>query len=469
MTTNMISNARIDDLLKGFVGRAWVFDEISQFLRQDHDHYLVITGEAGIGKSAIAARLTRLLDLQAVHFCRASDGGTLEPVAFVRSISSQLSACLDGFGEAIVRQASAAVNVSIKQEIKEQKGGNVYGVYIENFPIQSADEAFQILVRDPLDAWSQENKDGRKIIILVDALDEGMRLDRHPNIVDLIVRARDVSQIQWILTSRPAGQLQSIPGARLVMLDNSQANLDDARAYVQERLAEESTRQALEKQGRDLPAFRDEIVRRSGGNFLYLRYVLDGIARELAAGRQIGPIESLPLGLGGVYQEFLDRIFARKARDEWQRVFRPVLGCMVAAQEILDFDQLAAFSQVSVQDLQDVLLEVGEFLDIPTKERQRQLPLLPHLVCRFPFGSREQSRLLDRCQQFPSEDCRRSTWVSIARRMIGISANPYGLRNLPAHLDRGNLHDRLVTLLSNYTWLECQAGSDQSACVTRGF
>jgi len=48
------------------VGREWVFEQIEQWIRGSKETFF-LTGEAGIGKSAVAARLTQVRDDIAAH------------------------------------------------------------------------------------------------------------------------------------------------------------------------------------------------------------------------------------------------------------------------------------------------------------------------------------------------------------------------------------------------------------------
>ncbi len=361
---------RLDDLTRGFVGRGWLIDEVDAFISQAAYRYMVVVGEAGIGKSAFAARLIQLGKANAYHFCVAREGGSLEPVAFARSLGVQLARTLPGFGEQLVNQTPMK-KIDVTQEIKELKGGTVYGVYIEKFIVQgpSAQEAFQLLVREPLQLWANSQPGSTRVVLIVDALDEATRLDRHPNIADLVNETRDLpDQVRWVLTSRPDGAAsfsEMLPGRQQLVLERSEGNLNDVGEYVDAALAEPAIAVGLQTAAMDPATLRNELLTRSSGNFLYLKYVLQGLREDIAAGRPPPPVDRLPMGLDAVYSEFLDRVLASKAKNDWRRIYRPVLGVLAVAQEALAFEQLVALSGVNEQATNDVVEDLRQLLDVP--------------------------------------------------------------------------------------------------------
>jgi ATP-dependent Clp protease ATP-binding subunit ClpA len=84
----------IKRLTEGFTGRKWVFKEIERWLQQDNERFFILTGEPGVGKSAIAAQaqLTQTRkDIAAYHFCQTTDVNTLKPGQIMRSLPALYS------------------------------------------------------------------------------------------------------------------------------------------------------------------------------------------------------------------------------------------------------------------------------------------------------------------------------------------------------------------------------------------
>ena len=57
MTTNLSAidfTSDLEKLTKDFTGRQWVFDDIDRWLKESEERFFILTGEPGVGKSAIA-------------------------------------------------------------------------------------------------------------------------------------------------------------------------------------------------------------------------------------------------------------------------------------------------------------------------------------------------------------------------------------------------------------------------------
>jgi hypothetical protein len=103
---------------RDFTGREWVFAETDRWLTAtDAPHIMILTGDPGIGKTAIAAQLTRFSTgdetppadyihiqhdfLSGFHFCSARNGGWINPESFTHSLSYQLSMRYPEFARAL--------------------------------------------------------------------------------------------------------------------------------------------------------------------------------------------------------------------------------------------------------------------------------------------------------------------------------------------------------------------------------
>ena len=92
------SNVEFDRFLyakhRNFTGRKWLFQEIESWLTNVKETSLLLTGDPGIGKSAIMAELAygRLNGVAIATYCCQWDvPETLRPVTFIRSLRGALS------------------------------------------------------------------------------------------------------------------------------------------------------------------------------------------------------------------------------------------------------------------------------------------------------------------------------------------------------------------------------------------
>jgi hypothetical protein len=196
----------IADRTRDFVGREWVFAEIDRWLADpEGPPFFLITGEPGIGKSAIAARLTQVRDLAAYHFCIARQAPTTDARTFVRSLSLQLAQYCQPFARALAQVGNAQISIQVSQTVNHiASGGEVNGVVIQNLDLGQTGvrEAFVLTILEPL--WAVGSSGWQQpLVIVVDALDEAV-LEGSETIVDLLADAGTLPrQVRFILTTRP--------------------------------------------------------------------------------------------------------------------------------------------------------------------------------------------------------------------------------------------------------------------------
>ncbi|MFM6021520.1 MAG: AAA family ATPase, partial [Dolichospermum sp.] len=129
----------IEDKTKIFCGRKFVFDAITEFIKDNKSGYFTILGDAGMGKSAIAAKY--IVDHPGtICFFNIRANGTNRPDQFLQSIRQQL---------------------------------------VNRFKLQNAEnENLSTLLTNA----SKQLSDSQKLVIVIDALDE-VDQDDHGNLL----------------------------------------------------------------------------------------------------------------------------------------------------------------------------------------------------------------------------------------------------------------------------------------------
>ena len=331
-----------------FVGRQWVLSEVVEWSEHQTGRYLLILGEPGIGKTALAAWLAgagpapggpaaqRLDALRqswaAVHFCIArGQRGTVNAGGFARSLAEQLAQRYDSFATAAIERIAPEVNISL---VARENWGTMIGAEIGRLVIadRDAEDVYNRVVREPLQHLASVEA-GLTVRILVDALDEG-HTGQEPNIVTLIAGSGDLPPgVRFVMTSRNDPRvIDQFDDVRKLDFSSSRyvaAAEADLQSYIQMRFSADDHLRVLPRAEAD--NFQTRLARNAEGNFLYAKWVLD----ELAEGtRAIADVTSLPAGLYSLYRTFLDRITTRSGRqfpEAWLEKHEPFFGCLTVA------------------------------------------------------------------------------------------------------------------------------------------
>jgi DNA-binding XRE family transcriptional regulator len=258
--------ALIEEKTRLFCGRKFVFDAFEQFLNKHPKGYFTVVGEAGMGKSALAAKY--ILEYRAPCYFNVLAEGRNRSEFFLESIREQL---------------------------------------IRRYQLQGAEKANLAAL---LEKVSQKLLDGERLVIVVDALDE---VEQEPgkNLLHLPITMPD--RVYFLLTRRPYNRgdkgITVSPGIPLEELNLTTQeyegfNYADVKAYIHLMLHENLTYQvALRKwvEARNLQEdeFVEQVTAKSENNFMYLRYVLPAIAEGLYNDLKL---QELPQGLQAYYQ-----------------------------------------------------------------------------------------------------------------------------------------------------------------------
>ena len=358
-------------LLSDFTGREWLVAHVRAWREDPHAKpYLLILGEAGIGKSAFAAYLwLQQKMVTAAHFCIAGRGGTTEPRTFVEALSDQLAEAVEGFRAArqevldAYRQQPVTVNIYSQVETGDvYPGAEVLGAKVSlNISILEPEQAFDLYLRRPLQALAGQGRLPR-ITLLVDALDEAAA--QKSAILNLIQQSRDLPpQVRWVLTSRRephvTATLADLPTHTIEA--ESPENQADIRRYLDEHWIALSP--VAQRWGGPREAFLERLAERSEWNFLYLTLVVP----DLAQGK-IASLDDLPKGLDGYYRYLLDTRVGLEAWREWGAA---LMETVLALQEPGDLDLLAGVLGWERRPTRQRLEQVAQLLDPALWEKGR--------------------------------------------------------------------------------------------------
>jgi hypothetical protein len=458
----------IEEKTQNFTGRTWVFQAINDWLsKQQASRYFLLTGGPGSGKSAIAARLCQfslgeippldgfpvlsLKSLSAFHLCSARSGRWLDPSVFAESLAMQLASRYPEFAKALAEKSGdRQIRIEVDQRAVDVSG-TMEGVVIKSLDVSgvSAEDAFNRVVREPLHAFCKAEPK-KRIVILVDALDEARTYTGRINIIELLARTGDLPEgVRFILTSRKDAQVENefpeAEGLYLSAAEFDQRNQADVSDYVRTRLRDDeqlSARVAKWEPAR-LTDLIGTIATKSAGNFQYVTFLMDSMAQGK---RALDELEGLPSGLDGLYYDSLDRV-VKLGKDDWAQDYAPLMGILSVARESLTFEQLRLLSHQTETALWDHLNDLEQFIrEMRAKDGQDQeVPkyalyhqsLIDFLRCRSLMVDEKELRNL---YYLPANDQHRRIvdfykakaegWESMDWEKV----DEYGLLHLAGHL-----------------------------------
>jgi hypothetical protein len=447
----------IDRLSEDFTGREWVFAEIDKWMLSQNETFFILTGEAGVGKSAIAAQLTKIRkdNIAAHHFCIAGRNSTIVPGTVLRSIAAQLGKSLNGYGDALANTIKPTyVSVNVKIHVGTLNGGQITGVVLENLTLADPKQELESLLTAPL---SKMPAPAHPVIILLDSLDEAFTYNANENLVTLLASLDNLPDwVRIFVTTRPEKRVLSYFGSipKHVVAAESQMNRDDLLRYAGNRVQKQALYERLISAPKPLKPddFVVQVAELADGNFLFTKILLNDIESGV---QPLDNIAALPRGLDEIYNQFLLRI-----APEWETKYQPLLAILAVAREPLTFEQLRYFgdgsARLSGHRMSDTLLVqalpvLRQFLDESGEPGEEKYQLF-HQSLRDYLGDRERS-LRWAC---PPRDAH---GVIADYILENFSSNwnqcdDYGLQHLPVHLKKAGRVSELDKLLVNFSWMD---------------
>jgi hypothetical protein len=324
----------IEERCKGFVGREFVFAGVDRLLQSDEfpSGYVVIRGEPGIGKTAIASKLT--LDRGYLHHFNIAPQNVRSPRQFLENICAQL----------IVRHQL-------------------------DHPTLTPDAGLDAGLLSQLLAEAAERARERSelpVVVVVDALDEAEDQQLTPGANRLFLPRVLPDGVFFVLTTREVAdyRLDVDHLSEIWIRDDDPANQADIARYISGFLDAhaEPMDGHLSAWGLSTAEFVEAVTRLSEGNFMYLVHVLPEIAAGRLSGERVSDISALPRGLDGYYRRPW-RDMKDEDPDRFADRQRPVLCLLATSREPVTVNRLVDWTSLDPGAVRSVIANWREFLD----------------------------------------------------------------------------------------------------------
>ena len=378
-----IAFSNIQQLTEGFTGRSHVLSKIDDWLQQKDQRFFVLSGEPGVGKSAIAAHLIQTrTDIFAHHFCQLGVEETVNPSRVLRSLKAQLTHAFPYYSEALFNTSKpttlsgeARINIGKIEDLEDEIQSTVKQFKINNVNSSDIANELDILIRAPLaalpDLYKKYEKNPPELaIILIDGLDIAVTLEaevKENEDEDLARLFASISEdeslpswIRFLFTTRPDRRVlrEFEPLKPYLINERSEENLTDIRQYVNQRMSLPALQQQVTTTKIESQVWVEQFTQRSQGNFRYIKSLLDELEIESCS---LDALSVLPQDLINSY----DNDFAQRFPvNEWSDRYDLILKTLAEAERPLTEDELATITEIRPRQLRQDLWGLRQFLDV---------------------------------------------------------------------------------------------------------
>ncbi|MGQ0838918.1 hypothetical protein [Actinokineospora sp.] len=393
-----------------FVRRRWLAATVDRHLDDDSCRHVLITAEAGMGKSSLMAWLTTWHRLSPRYFIRldslapfGSGDATTLLVAIGRQLAhlcpeamtdrplrievTQETGRVGAGGRSVgLRTGRLIANPFRRTEITvSQHTDRVDGVQVAIDADEVVDTEWrldpallqQLALLDPARKLAELDPTA-KIIVLVDGLDELRHQPPSPSwdIVDWLVHCPQLPpNVRVVVASRPDPELlgryrlRQRGRLREIAIDPADRHvLDDVKDYADSFADDRKLRRTLEGRGLSLRDSARAAAARAAGNFLYLVSWARALEHAVSARRwtdvaRLAEQDGLPGSLTDLYDLFV-LMLRDTARRQWVSVHRRVLGVFTVSRGPLSTDQLAVMAGLPVDIVDRAVGDMLQFLTV---------------------------------------------------------------------------------------------------------
>jgi hypothetical protein len=312
----------IADKTEGFVGRQFVFDALNAFLAKERCGYFVIRGEPGIGKTALMAQLVKMR--KPVHHFNIVQQNIRLPEQFLANVCAQLIA-----------------RYSLSMTIADE-------------PMRTS-----TLLEQCLRAAAAKPAN-RPLILVVDALDEAEWRLLAPRVNVHYLPSVLPEGVYAVVSTRPDRDipLELVQRRDLDIEPDSEGNLLDIRAYLEHYARRSGMQARLNEWGIGAPAFVTNLLHKSQGNFMYLRYVLPAIEAGQLGREGVG---ELPEGLQAYYRGHWAQM-KEEVGGDFKETHERVICVLAVMTEPVSLDEVAGWTRIERREVRRIIQAWEPFL-----------------------------------------------------------------------------------------------------------
>jgi len=296
--------------------RLSIFAEVESWLddRSSPNRVMVISGNAGMGKSVISAVMCKKMQeagrLAGSHFCQHDRVRHRNPKVMLQSLASQLCDFLPDYRKALVEKLSRNL-----------------GVEINNMEVK---DLFEVLFEEPL---ASLNDSALTYLMVIDGLDESEFQGRNELLAVIANYFQSLPRwIRFLVTTRPERNIEeTLRNLHPLQLNpNVKENLKDIYLCLEmqiDHLLQSEHRENILK----------ALVQKSEGVMLYAHYLVDFIKKEVPLVTPELLDSILPSGISSVYQSYFKRLETElcKELNVTEDQFLTFLSVVAAAREPL--------------------------------------------------------------------------------------------------------------------------------------
>ncbi len=401
----------LDDRLKYFVGREKEIADLRSRMeaQQNSGGYVIVTGDAGQGKSSLIAKLIKDQGERpgAFHFIRVDPGPGYQ-TNILRTILGQLILKYD-------------------------------------LPAWYANESYPVL-RDSLrTALAEIALQRKQEVICLDGLDL------------LEVDASGAPDLSFLPDQPPDGIVFVVGTRPNKTLDRLKMLVKSYEPYELRALSREDFALMLQRRPVSLP---DELGNRlygaMQGNALYLNLVAQVLSKysDLQPEDVIARVENNP---NNIFSLAFERM-KQPRPEEWNEVIRPILGALLVAQEPLAPRQIAHIFSGANNRFREGIKSLGGFLTHVGQEKYTlfHLKLYEYLKQNvhepertFEFDNEEEADLHGRLADWCGQGKMEALWSETANDSPRNDYRDYARRHYITHLYRAGMYARLFEVLDD--------------------